>query len=118
MDHHEYQAWNWREDDVQTYCDRYYSLSSITSALKYDIWIGEWSLATDTCAMWLGGFNDSNSDLVFDCQRVECPYSYLSEAQAVDFDRTAEELGPFGSNHRSTIKGGMCPIDSAYFTDE
>ena len=67
------------------------------------MWVGEWALATDTCAMWLGGFNDSNSDLVFDCARVECPYSYLSEAHAVDFDRKAHELGPFGSNHRSTI---------------
>jgi hypothetical protein len=29
---------------------------------KMEVWIGEWSLATDVCAMWLGGFNDGNTD--------------------------------------------------------
>jgi hypothetical protein len=26
--------------------------------IKYPVWVGEWSLATDNAAMWLGGFND------------------------------------------------------------
>jgi len=69
--------------------------------------------------MWLGGFNDNNSDLVFDCQRVDCPTSYLTDASnIVDFDRTADELGPYGSNHRATVKNGQCTIDSDYFNEE
>lgn len=86
--------------------------------IKYDIWVGEWSLATDVCALWLGGFNDNNTPLFYDCQWTECPYSYLPEEYAVDFDRTAAELGPFGSNKRSIIKEGMCPLDSAWFDDD
>ena len=63
--------------------------------LKYDVWVGEWSLATDICAMWLGGFNESfDFPYQFDCEWVECPYSYLSGDLAVDFDRTAPLLGP------------------------
>ncbi len=25
------------------------------------VWMGEWALATDSCAHWLGGFNDGNT---------------------------------------------------------
>ena len=28
-----------------------------------EVWWGEWSLATDSCAMWLGGLNQNNTDL-------------------------------------------------------
>ena len=29
--------------------------------IKYEKWVGEWSLATDHCALWLEGFNDARS---------------------------------------------------------
>ena len=85
--------------------------------IKYPVWVGEWSLATDHCAMWLQGFNDSEGPGRWNCDMVECPYSYLSDEFAVDFDRTAEKQGPFGSNEDSTPQYGMCPIDSKYFRD-
>jgi len=34
---------------------------------------------------------------------VECPYSYLPDDVAVDFDRTADVLGPFGTGDLSLI---------------
>merc|ERR1712051_645247 len=66
---------------------------------QYDVWVGEWSLASDVCALWLGGFNDANTDVDSraPCQRVQCPTSYMTE-QAVDFDRAAAQLGPYGEN--------------------
>jgi len=93
-------------------------MNAVKEAIKYDVWVGEWSLATDVCGMWLGGFNDSNFPLFYDCQYVDCPYSYLPEEFAVDFDRTAAELGPFGAHKRSIIREGKCPIDSAYYSEE
>ena len=42
--------------------------------------MGEWSLATDTCAHWLGGFNDrQNNRDEMKCKQVVCPESYLGE---------------------------------------
>jgi len=97
MDHHYYQAWYGRNEDIQTYCDSYGTEAAIAENLYMDVWIGEWSLATDTCAMWLGGFNNGG-DSVFECKQVDCPYSYLSDSFAVDFDRTASSLGPYGES--------------------
>lgn len=85
--------------------------------LKYPVWVGEWSLATDVCAMWLGGFNDSNTAYAFECKQVDCPYSYLPEPYNVDFDRTSPQLGPFGESDRSTIRYGQCLTDSDHFGD-
>jgi len=50
---------------------------------------------------------------------VTCPTSYLAK-EAVDFDRTAEVLGPFGSGDPQyyNIMKGMCTSDSAKFTDD
>jgi len=86
--------------------------------MKYDIWVGEWSLATDVCAMWLGGFNDNNNSFQFDCQWVDCPYSYLPEPHNVDFDRTAPILGPWGQSDISMVRYGKCATDSAYFSND
>ena len=99
MDTHQYLAW-WSQhgDDIGTYCDDYGStIANVAGPVKYDVWVGEWALATDVCATWLGGFSDANTDATRTCQRVDCPYSYLEE-HAVDFDRTAAKLGPFGKN--------------------
>ena len=99
MDTHQYYAWWGHNDDIGTYCDGYGGTMSGALDVKYDVWVGEWSLATDVCALWLGGFNDANTDVDSRaaCQRVQCPTSYLTE-QAVDFDRTAAQLGPYGEN--------------------
>ena len=42
--------------------------------------MGEWSLATDTCAHWLGGFNDrQNKRDEMSCKQIVCPDSYMGE---------------------------------------
>lgn len=117
MDTHFYQAWNADMGSAEAYCNDYeYGLGAARD-IKYDVWVGEWSLALDTCATWLGGFNDNNSDIVNECEYVECPYTYMPESTGTDFDRTAAELGPFGSNHRSTILNGKCPRDSTRYDE-
>ena len=104
MDTHFYTAWWAARDPIGGYCDGYRDVLNIANDVKYDVWVGEWSLATDVCAMWLGGFNDNNTPYAFDCEWVDCPYSYIPDPTlAVDFDRTADMLGPFGSNTLSTI---------------
>ena len=56
MDFHGYLAWS-NDKTVEDYCkDIEGQLASVQ--IGYEVWMGEWSLATDTCAHWLGGFND------------------------------------------------------------
>eukprot|EP00351_Strombidinopsis_sp_SopsisLIS2011_P006136 CAMPEP_0116886686 /NCGR_PEP_ID=MMETSP0463-20121206/20630_1 /TAXON_ID=181622 /ORGANISM="Strombidinopsis sp, Strain SopsisLIS2011" /LENGTH=134 /DNA_ID=CAMNT_0004547543 /DNA_START=757 /DNA_END=1161 /DNA_ORIENTATION=- len=98
MDVHYYTAWNPAKWDVGKYCDQYGQDFKI--------------------AMWLGGFNDGGSPFVYDCAWVDCPYSYLPESSAVDFDRSLPEIGPFGSITESSPKYGKCPIDSDFFSED
>jgi len=122
MDTHQYFAWGGPHGDIGSYCDEYGGTIGNARQVKYDVWVGEWSLATDVCATWLGGFNDANTDASRECQRVDCPVSYLPEATAVDFDRTAAELGPHGSTglnrEHALIRNGQCAIDSAWYKDD
>jgi hypothetical protein len=46
--------------------------------------------------MWLGGFNDANTDPQFTCKWVDCPKTYMT-TEGTDFDRSAAILGPFGT---------------------
>ena len=121
MDTHQYFAWGVARREIDSYCNEYSRTMSTANKVKYEVWVGEWSLATDVCALWLGGFNDANTDASRTCQRVECPYSYMPE-HGVDFDRTAANLGPFGqtglTRDHSTIQNGTCALDSDYFSDD
>ena len=121
MDTHQYFAWWGANDDIGSYCDGYGGTFNEAAKIKYDIWVGEWSLATDVCALWLGGFNDANTDAAFTCQRVDCPYTYMPTL-GTDFDRTADSLGPYGATgltrDHSIIKNGTCAKDSDYFPDD
>ena len=60
MDTHQYQAW-WGKNSLSGYCWGYYNMLGESTKIKYPVWVGEWSLATDVCALWLGGFNDANN---------------------------------------------------------
>ena len=83
--------------DIGDYCDEYGGTMQNLMSVKYEVWVGEWSLATDVCALWLGGFNDANTDASRECQRVECPTTYMP-VHGTDFDRTNPNLGPYGSS--------------------
>merc|ERR1740123_947828 len=118
MDTHAYMAWWEHKNDTIMYCNDYEGVMASLDSVKYPIWVGEWSLATDVCAFWLGGFNDSNTEYQFDCEWVDCPYSYMPEDTAADFDRTAATLGPWGESDRAMVKYGQCARDSTYFSDD
>jgi hypothetical protein len=97
IDHHQYQGWAHNMFTADEFCDDYERNAATADSIKYEVWIGEWALATDVCAHWLGGFNDGNTDPQFKCKRVTCPKSYLPAENAVDFDRTTPMHGPYGT---------------------
>jgi glucan 1,3-beta-glucosidase len=99
MDVHLYQGWS-QPQTVAEACQSYQDLvDHEVDYTKYPVWVGEWSLATDNCAHWLGGFNNGGMQPKKPCNNWKpCPKSYLPEQFAVDFDRTADILGPFGPN--------------------
>ena len=102
---------------TQEFCFNYVQQAAVADKFKYEVWIGEWALATDVCAHWLGGFNDGNTAPQFQCEWIDCPQTYLPASVAVDFDRNAEVLGPFGSGNPDNvcIHKGKCPTDSLFF---
>jgi len=111
IDNHHYQAWTTLKT-TKGFCDDY------TAAFKdvetdYEVWIGEWSLATDTCAQWLEGLNDGKTTKRFTCKAVTCPpaNNYLQDPRVVaDFDRAAAASPPFGAEPFATygITKGSC----------
>lgn len=130
LDNHYYQAWYDKINTTQAFCDEYETSMAILDDSKYEVWIGEWSLATDTCAMWLGGFNDflipywehpgserkNFTESQMTCVWNDCPQSYLPEPLNIDFDRTSPIMGPFGDQRESScIHNGKCSQDSAFF---
>jgi len=59
LDHHYYQTFSSQEfSQIVQNCQDYQYEAKAAKAFKMEVWFGEWSLATDNCAMWLGGFND------------------------------------------------------------
>ena len=61
LDTHVYQAWSWEmphEWFVEHACADGYKIKEFENN-GIPIVVGEWSLATDNCAMWLNGFNDN-----------------------------------------------------------
>ena len=124
VDDHLYVAWQFNET-VKDVCDQVlvnaFSYAKDFKDAGYEVWIGEWSLATDTCAHWLSGFNDGKDDdhKKATCAKVECPYSYLpADEFDTSFDRhSTEPLGP-ASNYDLNLVGitnGMCWKDSDYY---
>lgn len=75
LDHHSYMAWYWGKKEVKEYCDNWEKDALIVDqfAGKYEVWKGEWALATDNCALWLGGLNDCPMQPQHKCKAVECP---------------------------------------------
>jgi hypothetical protein len=69
LDTHPYMAFWVGENTRYTtkdYCDEYtaWMTDPDTASIKYPMWAGEWALGTDTCAMWLNGFNDTRDPKV------------------------------------------------------
>ena len=75
--------------------------------------VGEWSLATDNCAMWLNGLNNNLPGYPkVTCEMVECPKPYMGAEQPGAPPDPKENLqDPFGSGGESFVRYGLCPID-------
>lgn len=67
LDNHFYLAWDAQSGTVEDVCQKYKAHMKLMEGHKYEVWIGEWSLATDTCAFWLDNFNDSKSPRTDEC---------------------------------------------------
>jgi len=62
VDHHGYLAWG-NYDSIDEACDDFTNGAKEGKNFRdagCEVWWGEWALATDNCAHWLGGFNDAN----------------------------------------------------------
>ena len=71
----------------------------------FDIIVGEFSLATDNCLMWLNGFMDNQYGYPLqECFTEECPHKdkYINQIKKVEY-------GPLGSGNSIPTKDGMCP---------
>ena len=72
----------------------------------FDIIVGEFSLATDNCMMWLNGFMDNYPGFPLqECFTEDCPYKdkYLNQIKNV-------VNGPFGTGYSYPTKDGKCPV--------
>ena len=71
----------------------------------FDIIVGEFSLATDNCIMWLNGFMDNYPGFPLqECFVEDCPFKdkYLPQIRKVN-------SGPFGSGYSYPTIDGECP---------
>eukprot|EP00356_Strombidium_inclinatum_P002638 CAMPEP_0170478802 /NCGR_PEP_ID=MMETSP0208-20121228/254_1 /TAXON_ID=197538 /ORGANISM="Strombidium inclinatum, Strain S3" /LENGTH=480 /DNA_ID=CAMNT_0010751117 /DNA_START=15 /DNA_END=1457 /DNA_ORIENTATION=- len=125
LDHHYYQAWYGSDTKTaQAFCDAYTAEAAKADDFKMPVWFGEWSLATDVCAFWLGGFNDANTLPQQECVRTKCPDPYIDGLPNVDADKKI--LGPNGTMadgktgppDNAYVMSGNCTVDSAFFSDE
>ncbi|KAG2517379.1 hypothetical protein JM16_007425 [Phytophthora kernoviae] len=76
LDTHIYQAWmapGTRSDYFSNACQQKYGIADMENTAMPVI-VGEWSLGTDNCAMWLNGFNDNLPGFPnTQCRMVDCP---------------------------------------------
>jgi len=118
MNHHYEQMRYFEYEDTDQFCWRYKTVAWIADTTKYEVWYGQWSLATDTCAQWIEGFNDGFTPPPhYGCDVAACPQTYLPEPFNSDFDRDAGILGPYGGGWTSVtnIHSGQCVVDSSVF---
>jgi glucan 1,3-beta-glucosidase len=73
--------------------------------------VGEWSLATDNCAMWLNGFNDNLPGFPrLPCKYTPCTDPYMGKGQpGAPVDPSKAIQGPYGTGMSGPIFG-YCPV--------
>lgn len=76
IDTHIYQAWSDPDSKIAFFTDACNQKSAIMQMENEfgPVVVGEWSLATDNCAMWLNGFNDNLPGF----PRMPCKYTPVS----------------------------------------
>eukprot|EP01035_Chromulina_nebulosa_P023578 gene23578-30572_t len=122
IDSHLYLAWQ-DSSTLWTYtsgaCNRIIDIRALEKT-GIPIIIGEWSLATDNCAMWLNGYNNNLPGFPKkDCKYVTCPDPYMGPDQPgapPDSDKGIQD--PYGAGGISTPMYGQCPIDASFDDDD
>jgi glucan 1,3-beta-glucosidase len=117
LDWHIYQAWN-----LERYGDQFLleadSYEQYIENLKHkgiQVIIGEYSLATDNCAMWLNGFQDNLEGFpITECKFAPCPFPYID---VKDLDRVNPIISPYGTG-LSSPRMGTCPYDGLLIIDD
>ena len=57
MNHINAVAWT-NPNTIKEACAAQKGTFSLAEKLNFEVWAGAWSLGTDTCGLWLDGFND------------------------------------------------------------
>eukprot|EP00980_Cylindrotheca_fusiformis_P021896 scaffold8740_cov113-Cylindrotheca_fusiformis.AAC.4 len=113
LDTHIYQAWRDPDSRIGFYQDACSQKRKIAKMEQEfgPVIVGEWSLATDNCAMWLNGFNDNLPGFPrLPCKYIPCADPYMGEGQpGTPVDNTKPIQGPFGTG-MSGPHFGLCPV--------
>jgi len=113
LDTHIYQAWNNPSSRLDFYMDACAKKFSIAEMEKEfgPVIVGEWSLATDNCAMWLNGFNDNLPGFPrLPCKYIPCPEPYMGlEQPGTPVDPGKGPQGPYGTGTSGPVFG-LCPV--------
>jgi len=112
LDTHIYQAWRDPDSRIGFYTNACQE-KGILATMEREfgpIIVGEWSLATDNCQMWLNGFNDNLPGFPrLPCKYIPCGDSYLgTEQPGVPLNPTKPLQGPYGTGISGPIYG-LCP---------
>lgn len=111
LDTHIYQAWFEPSARYNFYTNACGQGNLIRQMQHYHpVIVGEWSLATDNCAMWLNGFNDNLPGYPkLPCKYVPCPDPYMGADQEGAPPSAVKGLqGPFGTGVSGPLYG-LCP---------
>ena len=117
MDWHIYQAWNIERygDQFLLEADNYGNYIQNFKNKGIQLIVGEYSLATDNCAMWLNGFQDNIEGYpVCDCKYAPCPFPYIN---IKDMNRIQNIISPFGTG-LSEPRMGTCPYEGLLIIDD
>lgn len=120
LDTHIYQAWMdpaSRETFYASACAVKHGIAEMEKRFG-PVVVGEWSLATDNCAMWLNGFNDNLPGFPrLPCKYIPCADPYMGFDQPgtpVDPGKPAQ--GPYGTG-MSTPIFGLCPVGRDWYKE-
>eukprot|EP00580_Thalassiosira_gravida_P018958 CAMPEP_0201662612 /NCGR_PEP_ID=MMETSP0494-20130426/4662_1 /ASSEMBLY_ACC=CAM_ASM_000839 /TAXON_ID=420259 /ORGANISM="Thalassiosira gravida, Strain GMp14c1" /LENGTH=715 /DNA_ID=CAMNT_0048141031 /DNA_START=301 /DNA_END=2448 /DNA_ORIENTATION=+ len=120
LDTHIYQAWMDPADRLTFYNNACAQKKQIALMEREfgPIIVGEWSLATDNCVMWLNGFNDNLPGFPRSpCKYTACSDPYMGDEQPgapVDIGKGIQ--GPYGTG-MSGPSFGLCPVDRDWMTE-
>jgi len=113
IDTHVYQAW-FDIQSQQSFLDNACSWRKRIRAVQAStlpVLVGEWSLATDSCAMWLNGFHDNAPGFPkVTCGSMPCPQPYVT---GIAGPSMGAALGPHGTG-TSAPANGQCAVSKPW----